>query len=237
MRETDGLVSVIIPVFNGERLIADAVRSIRCQARDQAPEVLEIIVVDDGSTDGTVRAVAELGPCIRYLAQANRGPAAARNRGLGAAQGGLIAFLDQDDLWPPDHLCILMQALVRDASAEVAMGRTQAVLLAGRTEKGPVFEEYSHPWLAPHVGSALFRRAVFDRIGIFDEGLEACSDDLDWFLRARERGTSIALVDAVTYLFRIHEANTSRDADFRRRALLEAVTASVRRRRGSTEDA
>jgi glycosyltransferase involved in cell wall biosynthesis len=231
MRETEALVSVIIPVFNGEGLIEDAVRSIR----HQSAGLVEIIVVDDGSTDGTARAVAGLGPDIRYLPQVNRGPAAARNRGLRAARGGLIAFLDQDDLWAPEHLCIRMQALIRDVSAQVAMGRTQAMILAGRTEQGPAFEEYSRPWLAPHVGSALFRRGVFDRIGTFDEGLEACSDDLDWFFRARERGTPIALVDAVTYLFRIHEANASRDADFRRRALLEAVTASVRRRQRGTD--
>jgi glycosyltransferase involved in cell wall biosynthesis len=233
MREPEALVSVIIPVFNGEGLVADAVRSIRHQP---GAEVLEIIVVNDGSTDGTARVVAGLGRDIRCFLQTNRGPAAARNRGLKEARGSFIAFLDQDDLWSPGHLHILMQALVRDASADVAMGRTQALMLTGRTEKRPVFEKFSHPWLAPHVGSALFRRTVFDRIGAFDEGLETCCDDLDWFLRARERGTSITLVDAVTYLFRIHEANTSRDADFRRRALLEAVTASVHRRRRRTAD-
>lgn len=220
------LVSVIVPVFNGERFIADAVASIRSQAMTS----LEIVVVDDGSTDDTASAVAGLGHDIRYLVQENRGPAAARNRGIEQARGRLIGFLDQDDLWPPEHLSILLRALDGDASADAAMGLTQALRLVARSAHGSVFDEHSRPWRAPHVGSALFRRSAFRRIGVFDEGLRACSDDLDWFMRARERGASIVLLDAVTYLFRMHEANTSRRAEFRHRALLEAVTASVRRR-------
>jgi glycosyltransferase involved in cell wall biosynthesis len=225
VRDGRPLVSVVIPAFNGERFIAEAVSSIR----NQTLKAFEIIVVDDGSTDGTGRAVARLGNDIRYHAQTNRGPAAARNRGVRAAAGTLIAFLDQDDLWPPDHLAVLLTALDH-APADVAMGLTQALLPDGSAHA--VFEPFARAWRAPHVGSALFRRAAFETMGPFDERLRACSDDLDWFMRARERGVPIVLVDAVTYLFRIHAANTSRDAEFRRRALLEAVTASVRRRRG-----
>jgi glycosyltransferase involved in cell wall biosynthesis len=224
---------VIIPVFNGAALLADAVRSVR----DQRLGGIEIVVVDDGSTDGTAGVVAALGHDLRYLRQDNRGPAAARNLGLQAARAPLIAFLDQDDLWPPDHLAILTRALDGDPAAAVAMGLTQAHLLVRRTAAGPVFEPHSRPWRAPHIGSALFRRTVFDTVGRFDAELARCSDDLDWFMRARERQTRMVLVNEVTYVLRIHEANTQRDRDFRRQALLEAVGQSVRRRRHPTPDA
>lgn len=88
-------ISAVIPAFNSADFIADAVGSIR----DQARPVDEIIVVDDGSTDDTAKIVQHLGDEIRYLYQANAGPSAARNRGIEAARGSLIAFLDADDQW------------------------------------------------------------------------------------------------------------------------------------------
>ena len=97
---TNVLLSVIMPVYNGAEFLAEAVASIVAQAY----QPLEIIVVDDGSTDETATIVQSLGGEIRYLYQFNQGPAAARNAGLALAQGDLIAFLDVDDLWPADKL-------------------------------------------------------------------------------------------------------------------------------------
>ena len=220
-------VSVVIPAHNGQAFIADAVASVL----DQQFEPLEIVVVDDGSTDDTVAIVRTIEGSVRCLQRTRGGPAAARNTGVAAARGQLIAFLDQDDLWPADHLTILLRMLDRHPHAPAAMGLTQAMMLVGRDQRGPQFAEHGRPWLAPHVGSAVFRLTAFREIGPFDERLEFCSDDLDWFMRARERGRPPVLTDQVTYLFRIHETNTSRDPALRRDALLEAARASTRRRR------
>src|SRR2546426_10667200 len=96
----ESLISCIVPVFNGERYLHETLNSILAQTY----RPLEIIVADDGSTDGTRTIVASYGQQVRYLWQLNAGPAAARNLGLTAAKGEFIAFLDADDLWHPEKL-------------------------------------------------------------------------------------------------------------------------------------
>ena len=94
------LISCIVPVYNGERYLGEAIDSILAQTYGP----LEIIVVDDGSTDGTAEVVATYGDQVRYLWQPNAGQAAARNHGLSVTQGEFISFLDADDLWHPEKL-------------------------------------------------------------------------------------------------------------------------------------
>lgn len=94
------LISCIVPVFNGERYLWEALESIFAQTY----RPIEVLVVDDGSTDGTGAVAASYGSRLRYLWQPNAGPAAARNRGLEAARGEFVAFLDADDLWHPEKL-------------------------------------------------------------------------------------------------------------------------------------
>ena len=94
------LISCIVPVFNGELYLAEALESIL----KQSYRPLEIIVADDGSTDGTEAIVARFGTQVRYLYQPNSGPATARNLGLGAVRGEFVGFLDADDLWHPEKL-------------------------------------------------------------------------------------------------------------------------------------
>lgn len=105
-------VSVIIPTFNRARFLGAAVQSIR----DQSHACAEIVIVDDGSTDDTAQVVAALGDGIRYVTQANAGPAAARNRGIQEATGDLVAFLDTDDRWLPDKTALQVDVLRREPS-------------------------------------------------------------------------------------------------------------------------
>lgn len=95
---------------------------------------LEIIIVDDGSTDETAELAKSLGKDIRYAYQRNSGPAAARNKGLEMACGDIIAFLDADDLWPPNKLRIQVTRLVNDPKLDVVLGRIQFVKLPGAAE-------------------------------------------------------------------------------------------------------
>jgi glycosyltransferase involved in cell wall biosynthesis len=97
---TSPLISCIVPVFNGERYLGETLESILAQTH----RPIEIIVVHDGSTDGTARVTAGYDERVRYLKQDNAGPAAARNLGLDAARGDFVAFLDADDLWHAEKL-------------------------------------------------------------------------------------------------------------------------------------
>ena len=110
-------VSVIIPVYNASAYLSDALDSVLQEHHDQ----LEIIVVDDGSTDGSAEIATTSGPFVRYCYQANRGPAAARNQGLQVARGDVVGFIDADDRWCPGRLAAMLAAL--DAGPAGAAGR------------------------------------------------------------------------------------------------------------------
>ena len=218
------LVSVVIPVFNGERFLREAVESVLAQKYSP----LEIIMVDDGSTDGTADVARSLPETVRYLHQTNQGPAAARNRGIERAQGSLIAFADADDLWPEDKLALQLPYLMRDPAAEVVMGLIQQVLLS---ETGA--ENFAEPAFSVNLGSAIIRKSVFERVGLFDETMRY-SEDVDWFMRAREGGAAIVTIDAVTLLYRQHDQNMTRGKSTSELNVLKALKRSLDRRREST---
>jgi len=122
-------VSVLVPTYQRRDSVVQAVRSILAQSyRD-----FEVIVVDDGSTDGTGDAIAPLG--VRYLWQENRGVSAARNAGLRVARGRVIAFLDSDNTWYPDHLDVVVSALGLHPSV-VAASTAPAYHVGTRLERG-----------------------------------------------------------------------------------------------------
>jgi glycosyltransferase involved in cell wall biosynthesis len=233
MTEQNLLISVIIPVYNGERFIAEAVHSI-CRQRHWP---LEIILVDDGSTDSTAQVVRELAATlyenVACLHQTNKGPAAARNRGLEVAKGEIIAFLDADDLWTEGMLEGQLKRLVDDDSLQLVVGCTQRVRTGDGPENRSRLEIFGPQWMALLVSAALFRREVFDSVGPFDEGLRF-GEDVDWFFRARELGVPIGFSNEVTHLYRIHGDNMTRDVQNSDRHFLWAVKRSLERRRKSS---
>ena len=210
------LVSVVIPVFNGERFLREAVQSVL----DQQYAPLEIIIVDDGSTDGTATVAQSLPETVRYLHQTNQGPAAARNRGIEHARGGLIAFADADDLWPPEKLELQLPWLIEDRGVEIVLGRVQLLSATGLTESA----------FSVNLGCAVIRKPVFDRVGSFDETMRY-SEDVDWFMRARESGAAIITIDAVTLFYRQHEQNMTRGKSTSELNVLKALKRSLDRRR------
>ena len=112
-------ISVIIPVHNGQKFLRESVKSILAQGHDP----LEIIVVDDGSTDDTPAVIESLGDRVRTVRlDQNCGPATARNVGIGGARGSVIGFLDVDDLWPPGRLAAMIEPLKADPECSVVKG-------------------------------------------------------------------------------------------------------------------
>jgi len=200
-------ITCILPVFNGEKYLGEALQSLFAQTLQPR----EIIVVDDGSTDSTPQILAAFGERLRVLRQENRGPAAARNAGIAAATSDLITFLDADDLLGAEKL------------------ERQTALLAARPDADGCFTHARNFWVAElrHEEAALrghratkavpallastllARRQLFDRVGGFEEAL-GFSHSTDWVLRAEYSGAVLPVLPEVLYARRIHGANRSR---------------------------
>ena len=203
---TGCMISVIIPVFNRPLSAIRAARSVLLQQLD-AGELLEILLVDDGSDPPLALDLADLGLERARLLRLDRngGPAAARNRGVEASTGEFIAFLDSDDIWEPGKLARQLAMFRR-----LAAGRDKALLgiacgfyypnhATGRLESRlPIagrsaLQFASGCWAAP--GSVLLvHRTAFDRIGLFDTHLRRL-EDYDWLLRFGLAGGRLEIVD------------------------------------------
>lgn len=179
------VVSVIIPVHNRARLVCAAVESVLAQTFTG----YELIVVDDGSVDDTLRALTCYGKRIRLIRQANRGVSAARNAGIAAANGALIAFLDSDDLWLPHKLLAQTNFFTANPAAmwqqteEIWLRHGQRVNPKKRHQKlaGRIFRESLELCLVSP-SAVMLRRELLDEFGAFDESLPAC-EDYDLWLR------------------------------------------------------
>lgn len=223
------LVSCIVPVFNGERYLREALDSILAQTY----RPLEVIVIDDGSTDGTPRIVAGYGPEIRYLFQPNAGPAAARNLGLRAARGELIAFLDADDLWHPEKLARQVARLQARPERDLCIVHVQNFWDAPPGEEAERFRDHRSAQAQPGYTcqSLLARRALFETVGEFNPAF-LVSDDIDWFARALDRGAVIEVLPDVLVRRRLHHTNLTSSSPLRfREGALHVLKATLDRRR------
>ena len=226
MNNRDFFVSVIIPVYNGEAYLWEAVKSI--QRQDYT--ALEIIIVDDGSTDRTAELAKGLRGEIRYMYQQNQGPAAARNRGLKMARGNVIGFLDVDDLWPNNKLHLHLACLTSRPDIDIVQGYIQLLRLNEEVNNKPRWEQLSAPFHCISFGTGLFRRDVFDRVGLLDESLHG-GEDIDWFYRAKERNISVLTLEQVALLYRRHGNNMTHDQDVRKHYFMAALKKVLERRR------
>lgn len=226
MKAGPPFVSVIIPVYNGDAFLAEAIESILQQ--DYAP--LEIITVDDGSTDGSAKVATSFKDVVRYVYQPNSGTAAARNTGVQMARGDIIGFLDQDDLWPAGKLALQLTRLADHPSVEIVLGHKQLMWLTGIEDGRLGFEIFSDPQIALNLGCALFRISVFDKVGFFDETLYYV-DDWDWFMRARELGVPMVIHHEVTLISRRHKHNMSNRVDLGNLYAIRMLKKSLHRRR------
>ena len=211
MDSEDPPISVIMPTLDRARYIGQAIDSVLAQSRAD----FELIIVDDGSTDGTAELVAGIpDPRLRYIRQETRGIAAAMNTGLSAARGRYIARLDSDDLWLPRFLETLADLLDCAADVDIAYARGQVMDAGGHLldhiHGGPmrfpgdalrsmVFDDFTCNI------ALLARRTCIDRVGGYDESLLA-SEDWDLWLRIA-RHSRVAFVDLVRAHIRWHSGN------------------------------
>jgi len=214
------LVSVIVPAFDAERYLRAAVASILAQRHDP----IEIIVVDDGSSDGTHALAESLGPPVRAISQPNAGPGAARNRGVEAARGAWLAFLDADDLWVPGKIAS-QRAVLDDETA--VFGHVQQF-----TEREGTVVDLGAATAGHHVGTMMIARKAFDRAGPFRTDLRL-GEFVDWHMRASDAGIRMKTLPEVLLRRRVHGENFTihmrpHSADFAR-VLKDALD---RRRKG-----
>jgi glycosyltransferase involved in cell wall biosynthesis len=200
------LISCIVPVFNGERFLAVALNSIFAQTW----RPIEVIVVDDGSTDGTKDAVGEYSGRLTYIRQENAGPAAARNTALAVVRGEFIAFLDADDFWLPEKLARQMACFAARPDLEMCITYQDTFWEKEREHDARRLTARNHPFVRPHPGyvcqTLLARRHVFDKVGGFDPSLRH-GEDTDWYARTEEEGIVREVLPEALVCRRMHSAN------------------------------
>lgn len=205
-------ISVIIPCYNRETLLAQTLRSLL----SQTVEAVEIIVVDDGSTDGSANVAESFGSPVRVIRQANAGPAAARNRGFRESTGEFLHFFDSDDVALPNKHEVQLQA-IQESGGDIAYGPwvKGCINSSGFTPENQVLQQRGLPegdlikalltdWsIVPH--ACLFRRSMVERIGGFPEELYVAEDQL-MFLRCLLAGAKVVHSPGTLELYRTNDA-------------------------------
>jgi len=199
------LISVIIPVYNYDRYLSEAIES----AVSQTYQHLEVIVVDDGSTDHSgevARSFADGG--VRYCHQVHAGIGPARNKGVELAQGDFLAFLDADDRWPQDKIERQLRAFEGDPTLEMVFGQAMQLQNGPEWESGVRDKELAVACMVPGMvpGTMLIKRDAFSRVGTF-QGDWKVGEFIDWYARAVELQIRSLVLPNLLLWRRIHDSN------------------------------
>ena len=223
----DPLISVIIPVFNCERYLAEAIESVLAQTwRD-----IEIIIVDDGSTDGSADVAQRFARSVRYDFVPHGGAGAARNRGVDLARGDYLAFLDADDLWVESKLELQMAAFDAGPQVDAVFAYVNQFIspdLSSDLAQKIICPPESMPGRVP--GTMLIPTPIFRRVGPFCETLTV-GEFVEWYSRAIDLRLKELMVSEVVLRRRLHATNlgiVNRDA---RSDYARVVKAAIDRRR------
>lgn len=203
-------ISVIIPVFNGGNFIAEAIDSVL----NQTTTVDEIIVIDDGSTDNTAQLLRSYSNKIKYIFQNNLGVSAARNNGVRLARSKYIAFLDHDDIYLPNKVADALSIFTANPKADIVLGKWEYLF------SDPIFEEIHRKKVGTTnstsgvlVGSYVFKKTVFEKIGYFDEKLKF-AEDVDLMMRINNSNLQIIHSEQLYLKYRSHNTNSTKAAGF-----------------------
>lgn len=217
---TSPLVSVVVPAFNAEPFLDAALEAILVQDYPR----LEVIVVDDGSTDGTADLVRRRDSVI-LVQQANAGPSAARNAGMERSRGDFVTFCDADDLFRPHKVSAQVGYLQENSDIGCVLVQHETFLADGVPRPD---------WLTDETGvqpqSALVRRSVIEQVGGFDPDYRL-TEGLEWLSRMRDAGVRIGVLAQVCVDRRIHADNLSHQRAGLQHHMLQSLRARIQRQR------
>ena len=199
------LVSVVIPVYNYERYLGEAVESVL----NQTYQNLEVIVVDDGSTDQSGEVARSFaGKGVVYCHQVHAGIGPTRNKGVELARGEFLAFLDADDRWPLEKLERQLNTFENDPALEMVFGQALQLQNGPAWEAGVSDKSPTVPGMVPGMvpGTMLIKRAAFDRVGTFQGDLKV-GEFIDWYARAVELNVRSLVLPELFLWRRIHDSN------------------------------
>lgn len=191
--------SVIIPAFNAQETIAEAITSVL----EQTIAPAEVIVVDDGSTDETVQIASAFGGVVSVVSQPNQGPAVATNAGIAKSSQPIIAGLDADDKWLPEKMEIQL-AHLRGADKPIISATHARQFRHNVPDTGDGIVRAS-----PSRSTMVFDRATFDMVGPITAPANKGGDMIDWFAKAREKGFDVDVLPDVLMLRRIIDGSLS----------------------------
>ena len=197
------LISVIMPVKNGSKYIKEALNSVLAQKMKT-----EIIVVDDGSTDNTAEIAENMG-CRVIKHDVSKGQVAAKNSGLKVANGEYVLFLDHDDVMKPDTLRRLYDELSGNDNLYMVMAKVQDFLSPDVTDKNVSYKE--EPYFGLFTGAVLMRKALFDKVGLFDESVHT-GEIIELQHKMTDAGLLMKKLDFTATMRRIHDTNFGRTA-------------------------
>jgi len=222
------LISVIVPVFNGERYLAEALESIENQTYPH----IEIIAVNDGSFDKTMSVIKSF-PSVISLSQPHSGLSAALNNGIRNAKGHFFAFLDADDIWEKDKLSNQMKVFMEDPGIEAVFGH---IVPFGFSKEITEAEGKNPIRNMPGYckGSMLIKKKSFFRIGFFDTRWKI-GDFIDWYKRAKEKDLKTALIPEAVMKRRIHSRNMSSSKGRGKKDYVRILKAAIDRSRNKRD--
>ncbi len=222
-----GPTTVVIPVHNGAKYLAEAVES----ARRQTLGAARIVIIDDGSTDGTSEIAARFHD-VTYARQQHAGVAAALNHGVRLATDGFISFLSADDVWCPDKLALQHAALGASPEGRLVFGHMQHFISPEIAEEVAV-RLYcpAEPMPAFSAGTMLATLDTVRAIGPFNENFKV-GEFMDWYARARDLHREIVMLPDIVSMRRVHGANFSTEA-LRTKTYVPVLKALLDRRRGA----
>lgn len=224
-------LSVIVPTFNRERYVGAALRSLLRQRHDVE---LDIVVVDDGSTDSTVDVVTSYmreAPQIRLFTQANKGVASARNAGLAqiGSDADFVSFLDSDDVSPPGRFKADLAFFQQDGQLEITYSQVCEIDLIDEDTLAPAEGATSQIFRTVQMAAGIYRRKTIDGLRFDEEFRQA--EDVDFLFRLFERKPRCVFPDTVGVYYRRHWENLTVDRAQMRRSFLQACRKSTQRRR------
>ncbi|HWH07186.1 MAG TPA: glycosyltransferase family A protein [Candidatus Paceibacterota bacterium] len=224
---SDRLVSVIMPVFNTERYVAEAVWSVLNQTYTN----VETICLDDGSEDNSLDILHSFGERVRVIeSKENAGIGKARNKGLMEAKGDFIAFIDADDIWEKDKLEKQLTAFDQDPDLKMCFTYMQCFLSPELPEEVKRIRYCPTEPIPGHVaGTCLLKKEVVDRVGTFDETLRI-GEFIDWNTRAQDAGMRSTMLQDILYRRRVHDSNTGIQERPSRTDYLKVVRNALERR-------